>query len=246
MLRRGFLAGTAAGLAAAGSGMLARPAIAQPAKKLVFVPQANLTVLDPIWTTAVITRHHGYLVYDQICALDSGFRVRPQMAEGWAIDDGGRTWTFTLRPGLRFHDGEPVRAADCIASIRRWGTRDQFGQQAMAATDEMVAVDDRRFRFRLKRPFPLLAAALGKQTSSPCFIMPERVAATDASRQIAETVGSGPYSFIRDEFVPGARVGYQRFGGYAPRDEPPDWTAGGRVARIERVEWSIMPDPATA
>ncbi|MCC7282661.1 MAG: ABC transporter substrate-binding protein [Acetobacteraceae bacterium] len=236
------------GLAAAAASLLPLPAITQAAGAgtLRVVPQANLTVLDPIWTTAVITRHHGYLVYDQICALDHSFQVRPQMAEGWTIEDDGLSWTFTLRPDLRFHDGEKVRAADCVASIRRWGARDQFGQAAMAATDELAALDDRRFRFRLKRRFPLLAAALGKQTSSPCFIMPERVAATDPGRQISETVGSGPYRFMRDEFVPGARVGYRRFDAYVPRQEPPDWTAGGRVARIEHVEWHILPDPATA
>ncbi|WP_439578787.1 ABC transporter substrate-binding protein [Elioraea sp.] len=234
--------------AAAASAILPVPTLAQPAgtRVLRVVPQANLTVLDPIWTTAVITRHHGYMVYDQICALDSGFNVRPQMAEGWEVGNDGRSWTFTLRDGLRFHDGEPVRAADCVASIRRWGARDQFGQAAMAVTDELVALDDRRFRFRLKQPFPLLATAIGKQTSSPCFVMPERVAATDPNRQITETVGSGPYRFLRDEFVPGARVAYQRFDGYRPRQEPPDWTSGGRVAHMERVEWSIIPDPATA
>lgn len=236
------------GLAAAAASLLPLPAITQPAgaNALRVVPQANLTVLDPIWTTAVITRHHGYLVYDQICALDSSFQVRPQMAEGWIIEDDGLSWTFTLRPDLRFHDGEAVRAADCAASIRRWGARDQFGQEAMAATEELVALDDRRFRFRLKRRFPLLAAALGKQTSSPCFVMPERVAATDPNRQITEAIGSGPYRFVRDEFVPGARVGYRRFENYVPRNEAPDWTAGGRAARIERVEWHIIPDPATA
>ncbi len=242
MKRRTLLA------AAAASSMLPVPALAQPAGSRVLrvVPQANLTVLDPIWTTAVITRHHGYMVYDQICGLDSSFNVRPQMAEGWQVEDDGKSWTFTLREGLRFHDGEPVRAVDCVASIKRWGARDQFGQAAMASTDELAALDDRRFRFRLKRPFPLLATAIGKQTSSPCFIMPERVAATEPNKQITETVGSGPYRFIPEEFVPGARVAYRRFDGYQPRQEPPDWTAGGRVAHIERVEWAILPDPATA
>jgi peptide/nickel transport system substrate-binding protein len=227
---------------------LAAPALAQPAGANVFkvIPQANLTSLDPIWTTATISRHHGYLVYDQITAVDSTYTPRPQMAEGWTVEDDGRTYTFTLRDGLRFHDGEAVLAKDCVASINRWGRRDQFGQELMAVTDELSALDDRRFRFRLKRAFPLLPTALGKENASPCFVMPERIAATDPFTQIREAIGSGPYRFIPGEWVPGAKVAYQRNAAYVPRNEPPNWISGGRHARVERIEWTIIPDPATA
>jgi peptide/nickel transport system substrate-binding protein len=227
---------------------LAAPALAQPAGANVFkvIPQANLTSLDPVWTTATITRHHSFLVYDQIVSNDANGTPQPQMAAGWTIEDDGKSYTFTLREGLRFHDNEPVRAADCVASITRWAKRDQFGLEVMAATDELAALDDKRFRFRLKRPFPLLLAALGKDSASPCFVMPSRVAETDAFTQIRESIGSGPYRFIPGEWVPGAKVAYTRNTAYQPRPEPPSFTAGGKHARVERIEWTIIPDPATA
>lgn len=228
--------------------LLAAPALSQPAgaRVLKVIPEANLTSLDPIWTTAQITRHHGYLVYDQITAIDSSYAPRPQMAEGWTVEDDGRVYIFTLRQGLRFHDGEPVLAKDCVASIERWGKRDQFGQELMAVTDELAALDDGRLRFRLKRSFPLLPAALGKPNASPCFVMPERLARTDPFTQIRDSTGSGPYRFIPAEWVSGAKVGYERNRAYVPRDEPADWIAGGRRARVERIEWNIIPDPPTA
>jgi peptide/nickel transport system substrate-binding protein len=241
MRRRAFLAASAA------AATLPAPALAQgSARVLRVIPSANLTSLDPIWTTAPATKNHGYLIYDQIAAVDSSYVPRPQMAEGWEVGEDGRSWTFALRPGLRFHDGEPVRAADCVASIRRWQARDGFGQALAAATDALEALDDRRFRFRLSRPFPLLASALGKSNSSQCFIMPERVAATDPGRQINDPTGSGPFRFLRDEWVAGARAAYARHEGYVPRDEPVSSIAGGRVARVDRVEWTVIPDAATA
>lgn len=229
------------------AGALAGPALAQGTPRVLrVIPSANLTSLDPIWTTAPSTRNHGYMIYDQIAAVDSHFIARPQMAEGWEIGQDGLAWTFTLRPGLKFHDNEAVRAVDCVASIRRWQARDGFGQALAAATDELETLDDRRFRFRLKRPFPRLAAALGKSNSSQCFIMPERLALTDPTRQVTDPTGSGPFRFLRQEWVAGARAAYARFDGYVPRPEPVDGISGGRVARVERVEWTIIPDPATA
>jgi len=236
---------------AAGAAVLAgavpAPALSQgaAARTLRVVPQANLTSLDPVWTTAVVTRNHAFLIYDQLCAQDSKGEVRPQMAEGWTTEQDGRSWTFTLREGLRFHDGEPVRAADCVASIRRWAARDTFGQVLWSRVDELTPLDDRRFRFRLKRPFPLLTLAIG-QTQNPCFMMPERVAATDPFQQTRETIGSGPFRFLRDEWNPGQRAAWARNDAYVPRQEPVDGLAGGRVPRIERVEWTIITDPATS
>lgn len=238
----------AASLAAAGSvPSLSRPAIGQGAGGVLrVIPAANLALLDPIWTTAVSTKNHGYLVYDQIAAVDAQYMPRPQMANGWLVEDDGRTWTFTLREGLRFHDGEPVRAQDCVASIRRWWARDGFGGLLAAATDEVAALDDKGFRFRLKRPFPLLAHALGKSNASPCFIMPERLARTDPFQQVRDATGSGPFRFLPDEWVAGVRSAYARFDGYVPRQEPPSSIAGGRVPRVARIEWTVIPDAATA
>lgn len=239
MHRRTLLAATTAALGS--------PALAQgAARTLRVIPAASLTSLDPIWTTAPQTKNHGYLIYDQIAAVDADYVPRPQMAEGWEITDDGKTWTFTLRPGLRFHDDEPVRAADCVASIRRWQARDGFGQVLASVTDDLSALDDRRFRFRLKRPFPRVAAALGKSNSSQCFIMPERLARTDPNQQVREAVGSGPFRFLPDEWVAGARAAYARHEGYVPRGEPPSSIAGGRVPKVDRIEWTVMPDPATA
>ncbi|MCW8086055.1 ABC transporter substrate-binding protein [Sabulicella glaciei] len=232
-------------LAAGAAPFAIHDARAQAARTLRVIPQANLTSLDPIWTTAVVTRNHGFLVYDTLTAEDSRGQVRPQMAEGWQVSDDRRTWTFTLREGLRFHDNEPVRSQDCIASIRRWSTRETFGQIVGTAIDEMRALDDRRFEIKLKRPFPLLALAIGRG-QGPAFIMPERLASTDGATQVREATGSGPFRFLADQWNPGQRAVWARFDGYRPREEQPDGLAGGKHARVERVEWTVISDAATA
>ena len=242
MDRRGFF-GAGAGLA------LATPAMAQPAaaRTLRFVPHANLSTLDPIWTSAWIVRNHAYLVYDQLYGMDEQFRLRPQMVEGHTLEDGDLRWTFTLREGLRFHDNEPVRARDCVASIARWARRDALGQRLTSLTAEMRALDDRRFEIRLREPFPMMLHAFGKVTTPCLFIMPERVAQTDPFQQIGDPVGSGPCRFLRDQFVPGSRAVYERWAGYQPRqDGPASMTAGTKTINFDRIEWIIMPDPATA
>ena len=244
MRRRTFLAASVT--------TLALPAITRAASQQVlkFVPQADLAVLDPILTTAGVTRSHGYLVFDTLYAVtgpEHGFKAMPQMAAGHRVEDDGRTWRVTLRDGLMFHDGQKVLARDCVASIRRWGARDTLGQALMARADEVSAPDDKTITFRLKRPFPLLPDALGKLTPNICAIMPERLASTDPYKQITEMVGSGPYRFKADERVQGSRFVYERFVGYQPREDgEPDWTAGPKVAHLDRIEWHIIPDAATA
>ena len=241
MSRRSILAGSAA-LAA-----LPRPSLAQSrAGSLRFVPQANLSALDPIWTSAYVVRNHGYMVFDTLYAMDSGFRVRPQMAEGHLVENDGKTWSIRLREGLAFHDGQPVLARDCVASLRRWAARDGFGQALFARTDELSAPDDRTIRFRLMAPFALLPEALGKLSSTVPFMMPERLALTDPLKQVTEMVGSGPFRFLPDQYDQGSRAAYAKFDGYVPRSEPPDGAAGGKMVHIPRVEWSIIPDAATA
>lgn len=245
MERRSFLSGAAA--AAAAATLPGAPAIAQGsvANTLRVIPQANLTSLDPVWTTAVVTRNHAFLIYDQLCAQDANGDIKPQMAEGWDIAPDGLTWTFTLRPNLSFHDGEKVLAKDCVASIERWRKRDPFMQVLAPNVAAIEAIDDRKFRFRLTKPTPLLILALG-QTQFPCFIMPERVAATDAFTQTRETIGSGPFRFLANEWNPGQRAVWAKNERYVPRNEAVDGLAGGRVPKIDRVEWTIISDSATA
>jgi peptide/nickel transport system substrate-binding protein len=244
MQRRSFLAGTTA---AALTG-LARPAIARAdaATTLKFVPDADIASLDPVWTTSYQTRDHGFLVYDTLFGQDSVFRATVQMLEGFVIEEDGRRYRLALRQGLKFHDGTPVLAADCVASIARWSKRDAYGQALAAATDEMSVKDDRNFEIRLKRPFPLLPDALGKTSPSMCPIMPARLAATDAFTQVTEAIGSGPYRYMADERVAGSRVVYQRFDGYVPRASgKAERTSGPKIAKFDRIEWAIMPDAST-
>ena len=176
------------------------------------VPHANLTVIDPIWTTAYITRNGSFMVWDTLFGLDSQFRPQPQMAEGYTLSSDKRVYTITLRDGLKFHDQTPVRSADCIASIKRWAARDAIGQKLATMVEEYRALDDHRFEIRLKEPFALTLFALGKPASNVCFIMPERIASTDPNTQIKpdEVIGSGPFRFKRDEWNPGALAVWSR------------------------------------
>jgi peptide/nickel transport system substrate-binding protein len=235
-------------LGAAAASALPQPALAQPerARVMTFLPHANLSSLDPIWTTALVTSNHGCYVFDTLFGVDSQLRPHPQMAEGYTTSDDGRTWLIRLRDGLRFHDGEPVRAVDCVASLRRWAARDTFGRTLADAVDAWESADDRTVRIRLKRPFPLVIDALAKSASNVPFIMPERLAATDPNSQVSEMVGSGPYRFVANEYVSGSHVAYEKFASYVPRQETPNWTTGGKVAHFDRIVWQIIPDPATA
>ncbi|MFA5537999.1 MAG: ABC transporter substrate-binding protein [Gemmobacter sp.] len=233
-------------LAAAGVIAQAAPGLAQDGSVLRIVPHADLSNIDPIWNTAYITRNHSYLVWDTLFALDSDLTVQPQMAEGYEVSDDGLTYTITLREGLLFHDGSPVTAEDAVASIRRWGARDGMGQRLMAITAGMDVVDDLTFTLTLSEPYGLVLESLGKISSNVPFIMPKRVADTDPNTQITEIIGSGPFRFMHDLWQPGNLVVYERFEDYLPRDEPASYAAGGKVARVDRVEWHYIPDAATA
>ena len=225
------------------------PGLARGAASRVirFVPYVDLSILDPVANTATPTRNHAYLVFDTLYGLGDEFRPQPQMVAGHVVEDDGKRWRLTLREGLRFHGGAPVLARDAVASIRRWGARDSFGQALMAVTDALQAPDDRTVEFRLRRPFPLLPDALAKVSPNPCPIMPERLASTDPTRPITEMVGSGPFRFVPEERLTGARAVYTRFDGYLPRlDGKPSISAGPKIARVDRVEWLTIPDAATA
>lgn len=224
--------------------LLMAPALARAATRpLRYIPNAALSAIDPIWTTALVAAIHGYLVFDTPYGIDDAGQLHPQMCSGHELSADNLTWTFTLRDGLTFHDGAKVLATDCVQSLRRWGSRDSFGQVMMAATNELTALDDRRFQFRLKKPFSQMLYGLGARN---CFIMPERMAKTPASEQVKEAIGSGPFRFLPDEQVSGARAAYARFDHYVPRQEKPSLYAGGKMAHFDRIEWTVQPDAATA
>jgi peptide/nickel transport system substrate-binding protein len=247
--RRTFLK-TAAGTGAMASiSGLSMPALAQGAagaKTLRFVPQGNLANFDPIWGTQYVVRNAAMLVWDTLYGVDENLKPQRQMVGSETISADGLTWTFTLRPGLKFHDGAPVLAKDAVASLKRWAVRDPMGQMLIAIQNELVAVDDKTFRWSLKKPYPKMLLALGKNNAPCTFIMPERIAMTDPFKQITEYIGSGPMSFAAKEWIPGAKAVFEKFADYVPRDEPASWMAGGKKILVDRVEWVIIPDPATA
>jgi peptide/nickel transport system substrate-binding protein len=248
MDRRTFLKSAAGTVGLAASGGLAIPAISQraAARTLRFVPQADLANFDPVWTTTFVVRNASVLVWDMLYGIDDQLKPHRQMVEAEEVSPDELVWTFRLRPGLKFHDGEPVLAKDVVASLNRWAARDSLGQIIKATEHELAAIDDRTFRWALKRPFRKMLLALGKTTPLGCFIMPARVAATDPFRQITEHVGSGPMRFVEKEWVPGARAVFERFPGYLSRDEQNSWLAGSKRMLVDRVEWTVIPDPATA
>ena len=225
--------------------MLSDGASAQQPKTLKVVMHSDLKILDPIWTSAFIVRNHGYMVYDTLFALDGDLRVKPQMVESWSVTPDNLTWTFTLRDGLEFHDGQPVTTEDVLASLRRWAVRDSVGQILWSRMAEARAVDAKTFQFVLKQPTGVVLQALSKPSGNP-FIMPKRVAETSPNDQIKEFVGSGPFIFKADEWKPGDRTVYVKNPKYKPRPEPASGLAGGKVAKVDRVEWIAMPDQQTA
>ena len=248
MKRRTLLTGAATAAALPATFAPTTFAIAQSdrARTLNFVPQANLTLLDPIFTTALVTINHGWAIYDTLFGANTAQQVKPQMADGHTVSDDGRTYDIKLRDGLKFHDNEPVRAQDCAPSLIRWAARETIGQTVWKFVESCAAADDRTIRIKLTQKLPIFIDAIGKGGASVPFIMPERIAKTDPFKQVTETIGSGPFRFVKDEFVPGSSVVYVRNKDYAPRQEPAEWTAGGKVAHMERIVWNVIPDSATA
>ncbi|MBN8944243.1 MAG: ABC transporter substrate-binding protein [Rhizobiales bacterium] len=241
--RRHVLQGIGGGLAS-----LAAPRLgsAQAARTLRFIPNADLAILDPVWTLAYVTRNHACMVFDTLYGIDDQFQPQPQMVAGHQVDDEGRRWRLTLRDGLVFHDGSPVLARDCVASIRRWGQTDSVGRTLMALTEEVSAPSDKLIEFRLKRPFPLLPMALGKASPNMLCVMPERLAETPPQKQVTEMIGSGPFRFLAGERVAGSFAAYAKFDKYVPAAGPSRFLAGGKHVHFDRVEWRTMPDVGTA
>ena len=221
------------------------PAFAQ-GKVIKMVPGGDLKIIDPIQNASYISRNHGYMVYDTLFAVDSKGQVKPQMVDTWTLSPDKKKYTFTLRQGLKWHDGAPVTSADCVASIKRWGAKDVSGTLLMREVESLDVVDERTFTLTLKQPFGLVLDALGKPSSNVPFMMPERVAKTDPNQQITDATGSGPFIFKKDEWVPGNKVVYVKNPDYVPRSEPADGLSGGKVVKVDRVEWIYIPDQNTA
>jgi peptide/nickel transport system substrate-binding protein len=207
-----------------------------------FVPQADLTILDPFWTTAYISRNHSYLVYDTLFGTDEKNQIQPQMVDRTTVSPDGMKYTFTLRDGLRWHDGQPVLSEDCVESLKRWGKKDRFGQLLMAHAGKLAAVDKKTFTLELAERFSPVLEALGKPSSNVPFMMPARIASTPPEQQIKEVVGSGPFKFARDEWHPGEQAVYLRNADYAPRDGMPSGSTGGKRAYLDKIVWQYIPD----
>ena len=245
--RRGIMHTAMAGMASAAVGPLPTARAQSSGKRtLKVVMHATLGVLDPFATTAYITRNHGYLVYDTLFAMDKQMRPQPQMVQDWTVSDDKLTYTFRLRDGLKFHDGAPVTAADCVASLQRWGKRDLMGTRLLNATQSLEAVDAQSFRLVLKHPYGLVLETLAKPGGPVPFILPARLVQIPEGQRINEVIGSGPFRFIASEHRSGDRVVYERFEDYVPRQEPAGGLAGGKVAHFDRIEWLEITDMQTA
>src|SRR3954462_10118191 len=241
--RRAFASKLALSVVALSTAM-ASPVFAA-GKTITAVMHSDLRIIDPIFTTAYITRDHGYMVYDTLVATDSNFKIQPQMAD-WKVSDDKLTYTFTLRDGLKWHDGAPVTSEDCVASLQRWAKRDGMGQKLWNFVASLEATDPKTITLKLKEPYGLVLESIGKPSSVVPFMMPKRIAETPADKAISEQIGSGPFKFVAGEFQPGVKAVYEKNKDYVPRKEPPSWASGGKVVKVDRVEWITMADAQTA
>jgi len=230
---------------AATAGIAPREAIAQE-KVLRAVMHADVRTLDPHWTTQTIAGIHGLLVYDTLFGVDDDFVPQPQMVGKYDISPDKLTYTMTLRDGLRWHDGTPVTTRDVVASIRRWGARDPAGQRLLLFTDRLETVDEKTFKIILKEPYGQVLATLGKTSTSVPVMMREKEAMVDPNTQVTEAIGSGPFRFAKDQWVPGSKTVYLKNADYVPRSEPARTLAGGKIPGVDRIELIWMSDPQTA
>jgi peptide/nickel transport system substrate-binding protein len=237
--RRQVVRGAAAAMTLGASSVRAQTS----RQTLRFVAQADLKIIDPIWTTAYITRNHGYLVYDTLFGTDENLQVKPQMVDRTTVSPDGMKYTFTLRAGLRWHDGQPVLSEDCVESLKRWGKKDRFGQLLMEHTEKIAPIDRNTFTLELAEHFGPVLDALGKPSSNVPFMMPARIASTSPDEQIKEIVGSGPFRFAKDEWQPGEQIVYLRNPDYIPRDETASGSTGGKKVHLDKVIWRYIPDP---
>src|SRR5690349_17709669 len=233
-----------AAMCAVGLSLTAAPAFAETTLKAVM--HSDVKILDPIWTTAYIVRNHGYMIYDTLLAQDEKGEIKPQMVDKYDVSADGKIYTFTLRDGLLWHDGKPVTSEDCIASIKRWAAKDAMGLKMMSFVDSITPDDAKTFTIKLKEPTGLVLLGLSKPSSNVPFMMPKRVAETDPNKQIEDFTGSGPFVFAKDEWKPGDKTVYVKFDKYKPRPEPASGLAGGKVVKVDRVEWLAISDQQQA
>jgi peptide/nickel transport system substrate-binding protein len=239
MVRRtlGFLSTCLLGLAVTSA--------AEAQSTLRVVNHSDLKILDPIWTTAYIVRNHGYMIYDTLFAIDGNLEIKPQMVDKWTTSSDRLTWTFTLRDGLEFSDGTAVTSDDVIPSLKRWAVRLPLGQLLWTKVAEVKALDPKTFQIQLKAPTGIMLQALS-QPSGAAFIMPKKVAETDPFQQITDYTGSGPFIFLKEQWKPGEKTVYVKNPKYKPRTEPASGLAGGKIAKLDRVEWIAISDQQTA
>src|SRR5215467_11041658 len=242
MINRGKPAALLA-VAASVAGLLGP--LSAEAETIKAVMNSDLKIVDPIWTTAYVQRGFGYMVWDTLFALDDKLQVKPQMVDKWEVSPDKLTWTFTLRDGLEWHDGKPVTAEDCVASIKRWGAKDSMGQKLMSVMADLSAPDAKTIKMVLKQPYGMVLESLGKSSSNVPFMMPKRMADTDPNTQITDATGSGPFIFKKDEWKPGEKAVYVKNPKYKPRSEPASALSGGKVAKVDRVEWVWIADTQT-
>jgi len=231
-------------MAAAIVALTASTGAAQAETTIKAVMHSPLRLTDPHATTAYITTWHGYMIYDTLLATDADNAIKPQMLEGWEVSADGKTYTLTLRDGLMWHDGKPVTAEDCVASINRWAKNDGMGRAVLKLVDKIEVVDAKSLRIVMKEPTDLALRALAKPTGTAAFMMPKRVADIPVGQPITDMTGSGPFKVA--EFNPGVKTVYLKNTAYKPRSEPASGLAGGKVVNVDRVEWDVMPDAMTA
>ncbi|MBY3298895.1 ABC transporter substrate-binding protein [Rhizobium laguerreae] len=227
---------------AAGAALAVPSILRAQDKQAIRMIMGDIQIFDPVFTTSQNTFNHAMAVYDSLFALDANLVPQPQMVGKWSASDDKRAYTFELRDGLRWHDGTPVTAADCVASIHRWGQVEPSGQLLLKHAENIAATNDRTFVITLNEAVGSLTDILAK----PLFMMRERDAKLPATEQVTTNIGSGPYKFNAALTKPGSRVVYDRNEQYVPRDEPSSGFAGAKIAKAEQVIWENISDPQTA
>jgi peptide/nickel transport system substrate-binding protein len=217
-----------------------------PTKVLEVVPSADAAELDPARAANQIGRIYSQMVFDTLFALDQSLSPKPMMVDKEVISPDRLTYTFSLRQGLRFHDGSEVTARDVTASLQHWMDGSATGGELKARLAAMNIIDPSTFTLTLKQPFGLLEFLLAGPGAPIAAIMREADATRGPSGPMTNPIGSGPFRYVASERESGHRVVFDRNPDYAPRVEPPDGAAGARIVKVDRVVWHIMPDPATA
>ncbi|WP_085043783.1 ABC transporter substrate-binding protein [Ensifer aridi] len=240
-----FKAGLAAGAAFSIPSILRAQAGTADARS-VRMAIGDLQLFDPFFTTAGQTANHAMAIYDTLFALDSKLTPRPQMIGKWGLSDDKKTYTFELRDGLGWHDGTPVTAVDCVASIRRWGQVDAGGKLVLERARDISKKDDKTFTIALREPLGLLIDQMATLAGTSLFIMREKDAERPATEQVTSNIGSGPFKFNEALAKPGASFTYERNENYVPRQEPSDGFAGGKAVKVDRVIWDNITDQQTA